>query len=88
MIEIKVRFFGAFRNLGEESGLTLAVPEGLRVSEFKVRLGEVLSERYGTRVDSRLLQESALANEAQVLGSNERIDGSCTVAILPPVCGG
>lgn len=80
MIELKVRLFGAMRRYGTEAKIEVSEP----VSPLVLR--KKLGEKFGW--DQTLLSESAIANESAILAETALIDRSCTVAVLPPVCGG
>lgn len=97
MIDIKVRLFGAFRKFGNGSLIELKVPPGVTVEEFRKHF--VLSlemsrshSKPSSDNDDQLLGEmtleSVFANEERILGPMDRLEQSCLLAILPPVCGG
>ena len=91
MIELKFRMFGAFRKyerdlvpfvLRAEEPLTVAVAK----DRLARRLGEI-DEAFGAAGD-QLVKDSAIANETRVLSPDTVLTGSCTLSLLPPVCGG
>lgn len=80
-ITVSMRLFGAFRKFGEHISFT--APSGSGVEDVKRLLAEVLTE-----ADAQLIQDSALANDDEVLDAREVFTQDCRLAILPPVCGG
>ncbi|MEO5970615.1 MAG: hypothetical protein ABIQ95_11865 [Bdellovibrionia bacterium] len=88
MSQIRVRMFGAFRNLVSEGVLQVEVPEKLTVVGLKILLGEKLSTLPSSFDVTRLLSNSVLANESRILPNLEEIHNEMTLALLPPVSGG
>ncbi len=89
MIEIQVRLFGALRKYeGSQPSVRVEAPAGVTVAAVKERLASQLRAAHAPFKDEQLIQDSAIANETQVLQSSTVIERSCTLAILPPVCGG
>lgn len=85
MIEIKVRLFGLFRSYGLGSEVVLEVPAGTSLNRFK----EEFKAKFGSQIgDSKIVDESAIASESRVLKPEDSLSLPCTLAILPPVCGG
>lgn len=80
-INITMRLFGAFRKYGES--LTFAVPKGATPETVKERLTEKLGNGA-----AQLVRDSAIANEDEIMSDDAVLNGSCSLAILPPVCGG
>ncbi|MEK6706726.1 MAG: MoaD/ThiS family protein [Bdellovibrionota bacterium] len=84
MIDVNVKFFGAFRRYG--SGMVLKLEAGSSVKQLRQELFTKLqknSHEFGS-----LLSESAFADEKSILCDEAIIRDSCTVAVIPPVCGG
>lgn len=89
MIEIKVRLFGAFRKYeSNQTFIHLKVLEPSSIDTVKVAIASYFRERFENFSDEQLLNDSVIADESQVLETSKIIDRSCTLAILPPVCGG
>jgi molybdopterin converting factor small subunit len=80
-ITITMRLFGAFRKHGEH--VTFAAPKGATAAEIKARLAQVVAE-----ADPKLVHDSALANDDEILPDDAVLTADCRLAILPPVCGG
>jgi molybdopterin converting factor small subunit len=81
MIQIEIKFFGAFRKY--EKGrvpLFVNLQEPITVEEVKLALKEQLGDP--------LIDDSALANETRVLSAKAVLTSSCSLSLLPPVCGG
>jgi molybdopterin converting factor small subunit len=88
MSQIRVRMFGAFRNLVPEGELQVEVPENLSVAGLKIVLGEKFSTFPSSYDVTRLLSNSVFANENRILKDFEKIHNEITLALLPPVSGG
>lgn len=89
MIEIKLRYFGAFRNYSEKVQIPqLEFSQSLDVSELKTRLAAEFRKQLGNSAADTLIEDSAVATEEDVLPLIYRIEKSCTLMLLPPVCGG
>ena len=80
-IEITVRLFGAFRRYGAQ--VVLSVPSGSSVADIIT----LLSEKIDTQ-DKVLLNDSAMANDNEIVGRDFILNENSELAILPPVCGG
>lgn len=92
MIQIELRLFGVFKKYAK-SGNTVSFDVNqsdtiLTSQEIKSRLASYLSGFPASHLDIRLIADSAIANEKRILSSEEQIHNSCSLAILPPVCGG
>lgn len=88
-MRVEIRLFGKFRKY--ESGknsLVLDCPENMNVHEIKDQMKRYFREKNPQFLDDSLIEESAIANESRILSVDEKIQESCTLAILPPVCGG
>lgn len=79
MKSIQVRLFGAFRNYQQE--LNLEIEPETTVQDIK----KILFQHFD---DQKLVHESAIADEKQILLPDELIGSRTWLAILPPVCGG
>ncbi len=89
MIEIQVRLFGAFRKYEKNQALiSLKIPELSSIEGVKNSIASHFKERFKDFSDEALIKDSAIADERRVLEANTLIERSCTLAILPPVCGG
>lgn len=79
MIHVKIRLFGMLRSLGHGDQVELQLPAGSTVEQLRA----ALSEKLGAAVGS-----AAIANDEELLARTATITQSCTLAALPPVCGG
>lgn len=89
-MQVQVRLFGAFRNLGE-SEVTVNLPKNaVSATEMKTLLAAHFqtSPTQGSFNASALVDKSALANDSAVLGDEEMIQAGSRLALLPPVSGG
>jgi molybdopterin converting factor small subunit len=87
-ITLTISLFGAFRPYGNGETITLEVPQGASVSEAKNHLKAALKKVRADFDKATLVDESALADDTQILADDMTLSGSTTLAILPPVCGG
>lgn len=89
MIDIEVRLFGAFRRYEKDGPrIQLSVPVGTTVEQVKEQLALELRARFPAFSDDTLIRVSAIADDRSVLDSKSTLSKSCSLAILPPVCGG
>ena len=88
MIDVQLRLFGAFRSYSSELSIPFTLPQACRVNEFKKLIAERLQDLNPELGKSDLVFDSAIANEREVLTEEDTIAESCSLAILPPVCGG
>lgn len=79
-VTLTVRLFGAFRAVGNEP-VTLTLPRGATITEARRALKSALG-------NNPLIDDSALADETQILPENAVFERDTELAILPPVCGG
>lgn len=88
MIQIRLRLFGAFRKYHEGGEISLDLPERSGLSELRSALAARLAESHPGFGEARLLEDSAFADESAILPPDVRFERDCSVAVLPPVCGG
>lgn len=81
-VKIEVNLFGAFRKFSDDAPLRLDVPNGAPLAELKDRIREAMPSQ------SALIDESALADEREVLRPGYHCTRDASLALLPPVCGG
>ncbi len=89
MIQVEVRLFGKFKKY--ETGqprVLIQLQESSTVENVKTALSTYFLEKNSSFSDQQLIEDSAIANEKNILSSGDRILQPCTLAILPPVCGG
>lgn len=87
MITLHISLFGVFRNSGASS-VTLNVPRGSSIIEVKQLLAAQMQRDYPDFASNALFETAVLANDKRVLHNDEQFLEPCTLAILPPVCGG
>lgn len=88
MILVELRLFGAFRKCSENSFIPITISSNCNVKELRKYIEAELNRLNPNLGLSKLIYESAIANENEVLDENAEISSSCKLAILPPVCGG
>lgn len=79
MITVRIRLFGMLRSLGHGDHVELQLPAGSTITELR----EALATKLGAAV-----QSAAIADEQELLPKTTKLTQSCTLAALPPVCGG
>ena len=86
---VRLRLFGAFRDVARGGELTLDVPPGTTVANLRAHVKEELARAVPTRRHVELVDLSALASESAILPESHPLgDGDVCLSILPPVCGG
>lgn len=80
-MKITVHHYGAFRKLGKDT--TLDVPLPSTVGAIRTALVACHGEQ-----NRLLVEDSAMANDTDILPDEFIIDNDCSLSILPPVCGG
>ena len=85
MTEIKIRLFGAFRDLSPSGTINLEIPSEIAMTGIKNLIGLKLDLNQNT---SALLGSSVLADDSKILRDHEHWNGQKQLALLPPVCGG
>ena len=91
MIEIEMNLFGAFRKFQtNKTPVLLTVDSPASLNQIKSALSKKLTE---ISVDfkengEKLILDSAIANESEILLPSVVLTQSCKLSILPPVCGG
>ncbi len=88
MLEVKIRLFGAFRKYGNGSEIELKVPPLSPLSVVRNVLVAHLLHLDPDFSDVDLVNDSAFALENEILQGESKIEQACSLAILPPVCGG
>ena len=86
-IALSVRMFGAFKKYHPET-LSLNLPVGSTAAEVKAAIATALRQSNPAFGNDDLIDKSVLADNQRILGNDERILASASLAILPPVCGG
>lgn len=91
---IEIRLFGALKKFAEAGLLLLDVPQTCSIREIRELLKHRLSSEFPGVFKGELVDKAAFANEAgvfgeaRVLGSDEQVAQTASLALLPPVCGG
>ena len=81
MANVQVNYFGSFRKFGDH--ITLSMNNSNSIQDIKSALIVHLGPQHKDLVD-----ESAMANETDILPGDFLIKGDVVLSILPPVCGG
>lgn len=88
-VHLRLRLFGAFRDLSRGGELTLEVPPGTTVAGLRVHVKEALARAAPARHHEQLVELSAIATDSAILPEGHLLgDADVSLSILPPVCGG
>lgn len=86
---VRLRLFGALREVAVGGELTVEVPPGTTVASLRTHLKEALAQTVPARRHDQLVDLSALASDSTILPESHLLgDTDVCLAILPPVCGG
>lgn len=86
---VRLRLFGAFRDVDRRGELVLELPSGSTVATLREHLKAALARAVPARRHERLVDVSALASDAGVLPESHPLAGAeVCLSVLPPVCGG
>lgn len=88
MIQVTVRLFGAFRNKVPSDEVQFNLPGASNLSEVRSAFLTELTKCNPDFTSAELIKHSAFADDSKILNETSRIEKDCTLAILPPVCGG
>lgn len=80
-MKIVIRHYGAFRKFGNETSLDISAPATIGTVRMAM-IGRLGQEH------KLLVEDSALANETDILPDEYVIEKECVLSALPPVCGG
>jgi len=80
-MKIVIQHYGAFRKLGDSTALEVSLPA--TIGAIRTAMAARLEGQH-----KLLVQDSAIANDADILPDAYVIEGACVLSILPPVCGG
>jgi molybdopterin synthase sulfur carrier subunit len=88
MINVEISLFGAFRAFDNGTPIILQLPVGTSLQETKQALGTELIRRFPDFKQDKLLEQSPLANEREILRADYILSKNEDLVILPPVSGG
>ena len=88
MIEVELKLFGAFKQIGDGRSLKLELPEGARLEDLRGALRTQIRQSVNGLQDERLVQDSAFSDEDEILNDHSVIRSGAKLCVLPPVCGG
>lgn len=96
MIQVSLRLYGVFRRFAAKGGasgaarseILLELPPGSTLAHLKLELVKFLASAEPAFPAERWVDDSAFADSERVLRDDTRMFDSCSLALLPPVCGG
>ena len=88
MIDIEISLFGAFRQFDNGTPIVLQLPLGANLQAVKQSLQSELTSRFPNFSQIKLLEQSPLANEKEILHADYVCTKNENLVILPPVSGG
>lgn len=83
-VTLTIKLFGAFRAIALNGPVAISLPKGAGLPEVRTALKNALGD---TR-NAGLVDESAFADERQILPEHTLFEKDIELALLPPVCGG
>ncbi len=87
-INVEINLFGSFRKFDNGQPIILFLPQGANLNNIRNGLSTELTARYPEFNQQALINESAIADEREILGDTYCLERDVKLAILPPVCGG
>ncbi|MEQ1789035.1 MAG: molybdopterin converting factor [Rickettsiales bacterium] len=87
-INIKINFFGAFRQFDNGKPVILQVADGADLDAVKQALRAELLHRFPDFKQDKLLEQSPFADEREILRNDYICTQDVELVILPPVSGG
>jgi len=87
-ITLTISMFGAFRAFSGKEAFVIEVPHGATLAQVRLALKQELKQRNPEFGNDALVDESALADEKEILPESAIFTHDVSLAILPPVCGG
>ena len=87
-INVEISLFGSFRKFDNGQPVILFLPQGANLNTIRSGLSKELAARYPEFNQQALIDESALADEREILSDTYCLERNVKLAILPPVCGG
>ncbi len=88
MLEIEIRFYGAFRDYSSQSTVILTVPPLSDLGHLRALLRQRLEILKPGAQPGDLLEKSVFADADDILPADYLLQRSQSLSIIPPVCGG
>ena len=85
---LKIRLFGAFRNLALSNEVEVKICKKSTVRDVKLKLISVLKSANASFDVASLVAHSVLADSVRILEDSDQIEKELCLSVLPPVCGG
>lgn len=86
---VRLRLFGAFRDVARGAELTVEVPFGTTVAGLRSHVKHALARTVPARGREQLVDISAFASDTGILPESHLLaDADVCLSLLPPVCGG
>ena len=88
MVEVELRFYGAFREYSEQVSMKFLLQVGSGLEELRREVFVRLDHMKPGAATADLLSKSVFADSEDILTESYRFDRSHVLSIIPPVCGG
>lgn len=88
MNNLEIQLFGSFKKYIPSGRICISLEQPTSVYRFKQQIADTIFEMNSNFREATLIFESALATEKCILFDDEVVDGTMSLALLPPVCGG
>lgn len=87
-VTLSIRLFGALRQYSETQPMVVTLPKGASLSQLKTALVHLLKTGAPNFHHEALIDLSAFATDQAILPKDMLFQESCSLSLLPPVCGG
>ena len=87
-VTLTINLFGVFRTFAQGQPFILSLPKGACLEAARASLKAALKESHAGFDRETLVDESAFADDRQVLPEDTVFESDMELAVLPPVCGG
>ena len=86
--KVRIQLFGKFRSYLPQGYFELILAPDKQIGELRMQIINYLKNNVSGFADDVLVNESAIADQFEILGDLEKIGNKNQFSILPPVCGG
>lgn len=87
-VTLSIRLFGALRQYSESKPIVITLPQGASLPQLKTALIQALKMDTPDFHHEALIDVCAFASDQAILPKDVLFQKSCSLSLLPPVCGG